>query len=121
MNYPIHLMDTNGFPATQIGHYQLDPFPGCSKIGISHGLEIYPQFRNKGYGKKAHAERLAEAKRLGYEVLLCTINSANVAQVKILKHYGWRITREFWNPKTDHKVTMYYKHLTDPYAEWGGT
>ena len=105
-----------------VGHYELTPMPGCtSAVAISHGLFIQPEYRGKGYGSKAHAERLEKAKSLGFQVLIATTKSDNTPEVKILQKYGWKRCREFWNPKTTNTVTFWLKHLTDPYAEWGGT
>jgi RimJ/RimL family protein N-acetyltransferase len=106
-----------------IGSYSLDPLPGCPVIGVSHHLNIYPEWRGKGHGTQAMQERLDKAKELGFRILLCTVRTypENTPQVKILRRFGWKICREFSNVKTHHNVTLYIKDLHDPYEYAGGS
>lgn len=117
MRYGISILSPDESGSIEIGHFDLDPFPGCHFVGISHALEIKPEYRNKGYGTQAHKDRLDIARSLGYQILLCTIRSTNKAQVKILRKYGWKIVKEFSNIRANRSVTLYYKDLHDPYGE----
>lgn len=101
-----------------IGQYFLDPMPGCRAVGISHGLYIQPPWRGKGFGSLAHKERLKQAIKDGYEVLICTTQNINKAQTKILARNGWKIARSFLNSKNGHDLTFWIKHLTDPYLDY---
>lgn len=100
-----------------VGRYELTNMPGCAKIGISHGLVIHPEHRGKGYATKAHAERLEQAKKLGYRYLMATIVEGNKPQMHLLRKFKWREHGTLFNEKTDHVVTLWIKDLCDPYAE----
>ena len=108
------------FDGVEVGVYHLAPMPGCPAVGILHGSVIYPQFRNKGYGKESHVEKYMEAQRLGFEVLFCTTKADNTPEIRILEHWKWKRLRTFDNPKTGNTVVLWMKHLTDPYEEFGG-
>jgi GNAT superfamily N-acetyltransferase len=60
-----------------------------SSIIISHGVEIYPQFRGQGHGSRLHAERLEEFRSNGYALVLCTVRRDNEPQLAILRKNGW--------------------------------
>lgn len=100
-----------------IGRYELSPLPGCKAVAVSHGLVIDPEYRRQGWGHKAMAERIEIAKSLGYQVLIATTEATNTPQQKILMKAGWKIARGFLNPRTGHDLTLWTKHLTDPYLD----
>lgn len=104
----------------QVGEYQLDPMPGCPRVGISHGLRIHEEHRGRGYGKQAMKDRLAKAKELGYDILLATVVSNNERQNAILSKNQWKRVREFTNMKTNHQVTLWMRHVSDPWEDFGG-
>lgn len=108
-------------PWVVVGYYELDPMPGCSRVGISHGLQIFDNFRGRGFGTWAMGERLKKAKELGYEVLIATVVEGNVAEERILEKFKWRRVTVFNNLKTGHTVNLWMKHLNDPYeTDWIG-
>lgn len=45
--------------------------------------------RGEGYGLLAHKERLAWAREHGFTAALCTVNSNNIPQIRILEKCGW--------------------------------
>lgn len=105
---------------TLVGSYELTPMPGCSAVGVSHGLFIDPEWRRKGIGSDAMLERFTKAKELGFQCLICTTKVESVAQYKILTKTGWKLVRQFTNPKTGNEVRFWLKHLTDPYLDISG-
>lgn len=103
-----------------IGRYFLDPFPACPKIAVSHGLEIFPEYRRHGYGTQAQRDRQKLAILLGYDVLLATVKVGNIAEEKILSRSGWRQVTNFFNTASDHDVGLWMCNLKDPYKDWIG-
>lgn len=90
---------------------ELDSLPGCGQIAISHGVFVPLSHRNKGLGRMAHEQRLVEARRLGYQVVICTVDGANEPQLKLLKDFGWEFNFEFQSKKTGHMVQLWSKSL----------
>src|SRR5258708_22355432 len=97
-----------------IGSYEIDPMPGCPRVGISHGLVIYPEFRGKGNGTKAMEERIENARKLGYDVLIATVICGNIQEEKILRNFGWKEVTIFLNHTPMHDSTLWYKNISDP-------
>ena len=81
----------------------ITPFPGCAyELCISHSVEVPEKKRGKGLGSKAHKKRLkymrdmpADPLSNGWTCALCTVNSDNKAQLKILKKNGWKKIHSF--------------------------
>lgn len=94
-----------------IGFYELNPFPGCNQIVVSNHAYIIEEERGKGYGKAAHAKRVAEAKRLGYDCMICTVTQYNTPQINILDFFGWQQVFTFRNKETNHDVHIYFLDL----------
>lgn len=84
---------------------------GCSQIVISHGVYVPADLRGKGLGTNANLKRLAEAKHLGYDMMICTVSSENDAQKAVLEKNGWECLKEFNSSKTNHIVYLYGKVL----------
>jgi len=113
------ILHANGlFP---VGSYEIDPMPGCPRVGISHALQINEGCRGIGYGTRAMDERIEKARELGYEVLIATVVAGNVAEEKILERFKWRPITTFDNLKTGHTVNLWVKNINDPYeTDWIG-
>lgn len=101
---------------------ELDSLPGCSQIVVSHSVFSVSPVKGNGSGKKAHAERLAYMRSLGWDYALCTVNSENKAQLAILKRFQWKHLDSFTSDKTGHLVYLYGKALyTEDYIATRGT
>lgn len=86
--------------------------PGCSQVAISHGVFVPSNSRKCGLGKLAQKQRLEFAKKnLGYDYIICTVESTNAAQRHILEKYEWKLLDEFKSTKTDHTVCIYGRKL----------
>ena len=90
---------------------EIDTFPGCGVLCVSHG--VYKVRNIPGEGKKAHAERLAEMRKLGYQFAMCTVVDTNIAQVKIMERFLWKKLFTFTSDKTGNDVSMWLKALSD--------
>lgn len=107
MRYPIW----NELCTETIGAYSLDNLPGCTQVCVSHDLFFMTKHRGKGNGKRCHSDRLDAIKELGYDYALCTVDSSNAAQVRILVAAGWQRLDSFKSSKTGHHVCIYGKRI----------
>lgn len=98
-----------------IGEFQLTPLPGNSKICISHGLQIFEEYRGKGYATKANQERVELARSLGFKIMLASVRTDNLKQGHILRKTGWRSVSYYHND--GYNVTLWIRHLDDPYEK----
>jgi hypothetical protein len=98
-----------------VGHYNLDPMPGCPKVGISSHLEIYSPHRGKRYAYPAMEDRIRLARESGFQILLCTVVVGNVPQEKVMRKFRFREVSWFDNETTGNRIRLWYKNLTDPY------
>lgn len=89
---------------------EIDTLPGNSQICVFHAVTNFGS-RGKGNGKAAHRDRLAYAKRLGYQLALCTTDAANTAQIKILLTFGWLQVHEMKSIRTANTVITWKKVL----------
>lgn len=99
-------VDASGFVFGEI-----DSLPGCSQIAVSHA--VFSVSPHQGAGKKAHAERLAFLRSIGYDYALCTVDQENHRQLAILERFKWKCLDCFKSSKTTHMVGVYGKQLRD--------
>ncbi len=93
---------------------EIDSLQGCSQVAVIHGAFVDPVFRCGGIGKGAHLSRLRMIKsELLYDAAICTVDDANIAQVKILETNGWIMCGQFLSRKTGHNVSLYFNPLKD--------
>jgi len=92
---------------------ELDSLPGCSQIVVSHAVFSVSPFKGQGAGKKAHAERLAHMRSLGWDYALCTVNMENKAQLAILNRFNWKNLDTFHSDKTGNYVGVFGKKLIE--------
>jgi len=90
---------------------EITSLPGSSQVCIFHDVFVPPELRGHGLGKAAHVERLEEAKRLGYQLVICTVVVGNEPQEYILLHNGWSGGESFVSDKTGHRVRLWSKVL----------
>ena len=90
---------------------EIENLPGCSQFAVFHSVFVPPEERGKGLGTKAHEERLEEARKLGYQVAVCTALETNSAQIAILQNYGWEKVKRFLSNKTGNHVGLWIKTL----------
>lgn len=96
-----------------IGEFCMTPMPGCPRVGISHGLVIYPQYQKQGLSKKTQKQRDDLAIELGFIVIVSTTKVGNAAQEHRQEWNGAKCVNTFHNPATKHDVKLYTRHLHD--------
>ena len=96
-----------------VGFYEFSPMPGCSQMVVSHDMFLLPEHRGKGLAKEFAEERYYTAKDFGYDAMICTVDTANIPQIKTLEATGWQFANRFVSSKTGHTVAIYTKVLND--------
>lgn len=98
----------------RFNHYgvigEIDSLPGCSQVAVFHSV-FNPTERQKGRGRLAHDARIDQARFLGYNAAMCTVNMDNEAQLKILEKAGWKNVHSFKSIKTGHTVGIFVKEI----------
>jgi hypothetical protein len=87
---------------------RIDELPGCSQIAVFNGVFTPADKRGKGNGTLAHEQRLREAKFLGYDAAMCTVDDANVAEISILEKFKWIKISSYKSSKTGHTVSVWF-------------
>jgi hypothetical protein len=77
------------------GSYELESFPQCPPICISHSVEIVEGMRGKGLGQKQHLERLDNMRKMGFDHAICTVREDNKVERHILAKNGWKMIDSF--------------------------
>lgn len=95
----------------EYGFYELNPLPGCNQVVVSNHAFIYHKHRGFGHGARQHEERLQKATEMGYNLIMCTVKSDNVAEIHILKSHGWKRTHTFQSTETLHFLEVWMKTL----------
>lgn len=91
---------------------EITSLPGCSQVGVSHGVFAPKEIRHQGHGRSSNQKRTEYMKtELGYDYALCTVSEGNNVQKKILQKNGWFKLDSFMSEKTDHLVHLYGKEL----------
>ena len=91
---------------------EIDNLPGCSQIAVFHSVFTRKDVvKGKGMGKYAHFQRIQEARLLGYDSAICTVDASNSVQLAILAKNGWKEVHEFLSSKTGHTVKLFVRSL----------
>ena len=87
---------------------EIDTLPGCTQIAISHSVYLPTIHRGKGKGTLANSKRQRIIfDELGYDMMICTIDSSNTCQKQILRANGWKLLDKFVSSKTEHLVELW--------------
>lgn len=90
---------------------EVSDMPGCAQVAVSHYVWLPKGERGRGVGSAVHALRMEKLIELGYDYVLCTVESTNEAQIKILRKGGWEPLADFISAKTGHHVIIAGKLL----------
>lgn len=96
-----------------VASFRITALPGCSPVGVFNKVHTAVMFRGIGVGKLLHEFRVDLARYLGYQLLLCTVETGNVAQTVILNRYEWTRITVFHNPKTGNTIGTWMKSIGD--------
>jgi L-amino acid N-acyltransferase YncA len=112
MRYPF-FHDGHFFGAKPIGHYELNPFPGCNQMVVSNHSCIYSEYRGQGLGQILAEEKISTAKEEGFDYMIATVVSTNTAQLKIMEKNGWKLLDTFFNRESGNEVNIFGRRLSE--------
>lgn len=95
-----------GTKPTIAASFELMPMINCCGICVSTMAQVNKDYRGKGLGTLLNSFRIDLARHLGYSLLLCTDDMANVNQRTILQKNGWKDIHTFFNARTQHTVAI---------------
>jgi predicted GNAT family acetyltransferase len=95
----------------EIGRFRMKELPGCSGAVVFCRAWVPSAFRGRGFGKMMHKVRIEAARRAGYSLAICTVVVTNASQIAILTEFGWRLARQWRNPKTGNDVGLWTRGL----------
>jgi RimJ/RimL family protein N-acetyltransferase len=99
----------------------IDDLPGCTQVAVSHGVYVPKDKRGQGLGFGAQLKRQKMCfDELGYDMMLCTVDSENRPQQKILLNTGWKWLTWFKSRKTGHIVDLYARTRPTDMGDPGG-
>ena len=81
-----------------------------SEDTVSDGIEILPEYRNKGYGGEAVSAVCEKAKARGYKFVVAQIRIENEASIRLHKNGGFLCLFETVNSRS-RKVYIYGRQL----------
>ena len=101
---------THAFSAEYAGiaRFSLSFMPGNRRVLISHGVEVVPEKRGMGTGRKLLKMREEIAREAGANLILATVRNDNAAESHLLETSGWvRFTN-----RAESGVSLWGKLLT---------
>jgi hypothetical protein len=90
---------------------EIDNLPGCSQVAVFHSVYSPPDRRQVGFGGAAHKLRIEQARFLGYDAAVCTIDMKNEAQLAILEKNQWDNVLTFKSKKTVNMVGIFVREI----------
>lgn len=106
----VDLTRQDGYPPHQqwFSSFSLSALPSCSAICVSNEAVVRPA--GLGIGQLLTEMRMYIAKEVGFQQMMCTTSSLNVAQNHILAKLKWKASVEQL-PHNGHHVFVWTKDL----------
>ena len=93
------------------GFFDLTASFSCNALVVSTHTFINKDKRGKGAGQKQHLARLKQAKDMGYNAIICTVQARNTVQKHILSKNGWMMTFTFFNKQSELDIEIWCRNL----------
>lgn len=82
----------------EFGQARATPIPGTGEVFHVHSFYVNFNHRNRGLGSQYHKERLDFfIEQPCITTLTCVVKADNVAELKIMKKFGWEQLKAFRN------------------------
>lgn len=78
---------------------------------VSCGIELYPEFRGKGYAVPAYRQCLEFAKQRGYTIAVAQVLTDNIASISLHKKLGFEADDVSFLNKKGHEFYYFIKKL----------
>lgn len=93
--------------ATNEGFYSIIEMPNQPSIAICFDFTIYPQYRGQKSGHSLKRHQMETLVRQGFTSAICTTQSANLAQRRVLEKAGWKVLSPFIDQRTDSTALLW--------------
>ncbi len=93
------------------GYFEFNRFPGCAQIIVSNHAYVKPEERGKGYGSEQQRIKLDMAAQLGYNCIICTVDSKNIVEKFILNKNSWKHVHTFRNTETLKDIEIWVRDI----------
>lgn len=98
--------------ASKHGCYSIDPMPGQPQIALCHSLFVPVTLRGNGFGHRLKIEQMKVLVDQRYDFALCTVDSTNLAQKKVLTAAGWQRLGDFANSRSGGRTEIWGWQVT---------
>ena len=78
---------------------------------VSIGLEIFPAYRRRGFGKEAIQLAIRTAREKGYKIVAQQIQCDNVPSIALHESLGFETDRYTYTNRKGKKIFLFYKSL----------
>ena len=108
-------LENNGITVTHfvgddpVCSWCISAMPGSDAVVVFHDVYVLRMYHNLGIGALTHDLRLKISQREGARMSMCTVNTSNINELKIIKKFGWDRTTSYSG--FDGVVDVYFKHL----------
>jgi hypothetical protein len=99
--------------STTDGFYTITPMPSQPNIAICSDFTVLPDCRSQGRGYKLKEHQCQQLKLMHFTMALCTVQSDNIGQTKILIKSGWDIISSFKDNRTGRLVNLWRFNLNE--------
>lgn len=82
------------------GVFSIEPLPSQPQVAHCHNFFVMSDRRGHGRGHALKERQMMTLRNLGYDFAICTVDSQNAAQKKVLSKAGWPRMAPFSNSKT---------------------
>lgn len=94
-----------------LGTFKLAPMPGCCGVVVSTETEIPVLYRGRGFAKVLQAAKEMLASKLGYSMMIATVQMENIPELVSAVHAEWKIEKTFTNKRTKRLLGLLIKEL----------
>lgn len=93
--------------ACKYGFFEIDSMPNQPSLALCHSFVVYEEYRGRGHGAELKQRQEDVLIDSGYTAAICTVQSSNTAQLKILNRFNWRQIDLFQDARNGQTVFTY--------------
>lgn len=90
-----------------IGFFEIDTMPNQPSMALCHSFVVHEQFRGSGFGIDLKEKQMSKLIADGYTAAICTVQSSNAAQLKILNRFDWKQVGQFQDARNGQTAFTY--------------
>lgn len=93
--------------ACQFGFFEIDSMPNQPSMALCHSFVVYESYRGRGFGLKLKLRQKDFLVANGFTAAICTVQSSNEAQLKILQKCGWEFVSRIYDARANSIVEVH--------------